>query len=86
MSIKDLEPEGFTDQMRWHADRTKSWGFYTQGFSGTDIGVWLAIGGTQTLVGYGTKEVALAEAEVALASALEKLRAEVARFGRKDHK
>jgi hypothetical protein len=80
MSVKDLEPPGFTAQMRHHGARTKAWTVYVQGLSARDCGVWLSIDGTQTLIGYGTPDEALAEAEKALAWAATKLRDDIERF------
>ena len=79
MSIKDLEPNGFTEQMRHHAAATKDWDFYSQGFFKNDIGIWLRIDGTQTLIGYGSVDEALLEAEAAIRLKLDKLRAELGR-------
>lgn len=81
MAISDLEPEGFSPEMRTFSDFTRPWRIYTQGFALREVGVWLRIDGAQTLLGFGTANEALAEAEAALSDALSKLRAEIARRG-----
>ena len=63
MSLKDIEPEGFNETMRIYAKMTRPGRMYVQGFALRECGVWLDVDGTQTLIGFGDPDTALAEAE-----------------------
>jgi len=78
MSLEDFKPAGFTDEMRHYAHMTRPGRMYVQGFGLRDIGVWLDVDGVHTLIGYGTTDEALAEAEAWTADQLDKVRKDIA--------
>ncbi|WP_288094426.1 hypothetical protein [Thiomonas sp.] len=78
MALKDIEPEGFDDGMRAYALMTRPGRMYTQGFALRECGVWLSVDGTETMIGYGDPDTALAEAEAWVEERLAKVRREIA--------
>jgi hypothetical protein len=77
MSLKDMEPEGFDDAMRWYAHVTRPGRMYVQGFALRECGVWLSVDGVQTMIGFGDHDAALAEAEAWAAEQLAKVRQQI---------
>jgi len=77
MSLKDMEPDGFSDAHRWYAHVTREGWMYVQGFALRECAVWLSVDGVQTMIGYGDPDTALAEAEAWAAAQLEKVRKQI---------
>lgn len=78
MSIEDLKPEGFTEHMATYANLVKPWRMYVQGFALRDVGVWLRVAGSETMLGFGDPDSALAEAEGRLEAMLVDVRRQIA--------
>lgn len=76
MAVSDLRPEGFSEEMAWYAKTSRSVRVYPQHF-GSSVALWLDVDGTQTMIGYGTPDAAIAEARAALDALAESIRPKV---------
>jgi hypothetical protein len=78
MSIETIKPAGFDKAMRAYADLVKPWDMYVQGIASIECAVWLRVNGVNTMIGCGSPDEALAEAELALSKQLENVKRQIA--------
>lgn len=83
MSIRDLMPEGFSEEMAYYAQISRKARIYSQRLFGSTYAIWLEIeGGGQTMIGHGDPAAAVAEARVTLNTLAESIHGNLAELMR----
>jgi len=82
MSLKDLEPDGFSEDMRFYVSNTMPIRLFAQSFWGARWAIWLSVDGLgETMIGYGSPEEALEEAENTLKAQIKKVKKDMIAMG-----